>query len=77
MPPRYYRTIIIDAGLMLRMHARAGGKPGCRGWALAPPADPGQRPRGAPCLVPPWAVPNSTTEGRGKDWYPSFSYAEA
>ena len=38
-------------------------------------ADPGQDPRGAPDLMPLWAILDSTPEGRGGDWYPKLEYA--
>lgn len=38
-------------------------------------ADPGQDPRGAPDPTPLWTVLDMTTEGRGRDWYPSLDYA--
>ena len=39
-------------------------------------ADPGQDPRGAPDLMPLWAILDSTPEGRGEDWYPQLEYAK-
>ena len=38
-------------------------------------ADPGQDPRGAPDPGPMWSILDDTPEGRGKDWYPSLTYA--
>ena len=38
-------------------------------------ADPGQDPRGAPDLMPLWTILDSTSEGRGADWYPK-SYSD-
>ena len=38
-------------------------------------ADPGQDPRGAPDLMPLWTILDSTSEGRGTDWYPKLDYA--
>ena len=40
-------------------------------------ADPGQDPRGAPDLMPLWTILDNTPEGRGGDWYPKLSYANA
>jgi predicted dithiol-disulfide oxidoreductase (DUF899 family) len=37
-------------------------------------ADPGQDPRGAPDLMPVWAVLDMTPGGRGTDWYPKLDY---
>jgi predicted dithiol-disulfide oxidoreductase (DUF899 family) len=37
-------------------------------------ADPDQDPRGAPDLMPLWAVLDSTPEGRRPTWYPSLDY---
>jgi predicted dithiol-disulfide oxidoreductase (DUF899 family) len=37
-------------------------------------ADPGQDPRGAPDLMPLWAILDTTPEGRGTDWYPKLDY---
>ncbi|MDI1343112.1 MAG: DUF899 family protein [Pseudolabrys sp.] len=37
-------------------------------------ADPGQDPRGAPDLMPLWAVLDCTPEGRAPHWYPKLDY---
>ena len=39
-------------------------------------ADPGQDPRGAPDLMPPWTILDATPEGRGTDWYPKLDYGD-
>jgi predicted dithiol-disulfide oxidoreductase (DUF899 family) len=50
----------------------------CWGDEMGPQtADPGQDPRGAPEVMPLWIVLDMTPAGRGSDWYPKLSYADA
>jgi len=39
-------------------------------------ADPGQDPRGAPDMDPLWTILDTTSEGRGADWYPKLEYGK-
>ncbi len=38
------------------------------------PCEPGQHPRHADAIWPVWAMFDLTPDGRGSDWFPSFSY---
>lgn len=47
------------------------------GSELGGTADPGQDPRGAPDPTPLWNILDLTPAGRGTDWYPKLTYADA
>jgi predicted dithiol-disulfide oxidoreductase (DUF899 family) len=47
------------------------------GGELGGTADPGEDPRGAPDPTPLWNILDLTPAGRGTDWYPKLSYANA
>ncbi|KQR78672.1 hypothetical protein ASG35_09760 [Burkholderia sp. Leaf177] len=38
-------------------------------------ANPRQDPRGAPDLMPIWIILDTTSEGRGRNWYPTLDYS--